>query len=309
MRAIAIHEDGTAPTMVHLPRPEAGPGEVLVRVRTSSLNGFDVAAAAGMLKGMMEHRFPVVLGKDFAGTVEAIGEDVDRFAVGDPVFGVVMKQFLGDGALGEFVAVSAEYGITRTPDRLEPATAGALGLAGTAAVNAIDAVKPQAGETVLISGATGGVGAIAIQYAAAAGARVVATALPGAEADFVRELGADHVVDHTGDLAGQVREIAPDGVHAIVHLAGDAAALTELLVPDGRLASTIGFGPEQDDRAISIVANPDGPTLDRLAGDAAAGRLRVPVSRTYALNDVPTAFADFAAGTVGKLAVTVPEGA
>jgi NADPH:quinone reductase-like Zn-dependent oxidoreductase len=309
MRAIAIHEDSTAPTMVDLPRPEAGPGEVLVRVRTSSLNGFDVAAAAGMLQGMMEHRFPVVLGKDFAGTVEAIGEGVDRFAVGDPVFGVVMKQFLGDGALGEFVVVTAEYGIARTPAGLEPATAGALGLAGTAAVNAIDAVKPQAGETVLISGATGGVGAIAIQYAAAAGARVVATARPGAEADFVRELGADHVVDHTGDLADQVRGITPGGVHAIVHLVGDGTALAELLVTDGRFASTIGFGPEQDDRAIAIVANPDGPTLDRLAGDAAAGRLRVPVSRTYTLNDVPTAFADFAAGTVGKLAVIVPEGA
>jgi NADPH:quinone reductase-like Zn-dependent oxidoreductase len=305
MRAIAIHESGKAPTLTELPTPEAGPGEVLVRVQASSLNGFDVATAAGMLEGMMEHRYPVVLGKDFAGTVEAVGEGASRFAAGDTVFGVVMKPFLGDGGLGDYVVVSEEYGITRVPDGLDLSSAGALGLAGTAAANAIDAVAPAPGGTVLISGATGGVGSIAIQYAAAAGARVIATALPGAETDFVRSLGADEVVDHTGDIAAQVRAVAPDGVTAIVHLAGDGAALAGLLTADGRLASTLGYGPEQHDRAVAVMANPDSATLDRLAADVAAGRVRLPVTRTYSLIDVPAAIADFGAGSLGKLAVSL----
>jgi len=306
MRAIAIHDFGAAPTLTDLPEPKPGPGEVLVRVRASSLNGFDAAVAAGMLKGMMEHRFPVGLGKDFAGTVEAVGDGASRFAVGDTVFGVVMKPVLGDGAFGEYLAVGEQYAITRVPDGLDLATAGALGLAGTAALNAVDAVALRAGETVLICGATGGVGAIAIQYAAAAGARVIATARPGKEADFVRELGAEHVVDHTGDLAAQVRAIAPDGVPAAVHLAGDGAQVAELLAPDGRLASTLGLGPDQHPAATAIMANPDPATLDRLAADAVAGRLRVPITRSYGLTDVPKALADFSAGTLGKLAVTLP---
>jgi NADPH:quinone reductase-like Zn-dependent oxidoreductase len=305
MRAIAIDDFGAPPTLTDLPEPEPGPGEVLVRVRASSLNGFDAAVAAGMTKGAMEHRFPVVLGKDFAGTVEALGDGASRFAVGDTVFGVVMKPVLGDGAFGEHVTVGEQYGITWVPDGLDLATAGALGLAGTAALGAVDAVAPRPGETVLISGATGGVGSIAIQYAAAAGARVIATARPGAETDFVRGLGAEHVVDHTGDLASQVRAVAPDGVSAAVHLAGDGAQLTDLLAPDGRLASTLGLGPAQHPAATAIMASPDPATLDRLAADAAAGRLRVPITRSYGLTDVPEALADFAAGTLGKLAVTL----
>ena len=104
-----------------MPKPEPGPGEVLVRVRASSVNGFDVAVAAGRLKGMMEHRFPVVLGKDFAGVVEALGEGATRFAPGDEVFGVVMKPYLGDGGFGEYVVVGEQYGIARVPDGTRPA--------------------------------------------------------------------------------------------------------------------------------------------------------------------------------------------
>ncbi|MGA2037030.1 MAG: NADP-dependent oxidoreductase [Acidimicrobiales bacterium] len=306
MRAVAIYEFGARPTLADLPVPEPGPGEVLVRVRASSINGFDASVAAGRTKGMMEHRFPVVLGKDFSGTVEALGEGASRFAVGDAVFGVVMKPILGDGAFGEYLAVSERYGIARVPDGLDLAAAGALGLAGTTAVNAVDAVAPRSGETVLICGATGGVGAIAIQYVAPSGARVIATARPGPGAEFVRDLGADLVVDHTGDLADQIRTAAPEGVSAVVHLAGDGARLVDLLAAGGRLASTLGFGPDQHPAAIAIMANPDTTTLDRLAADAVAGRLRVPITRNYELANVPGALADFTGGGIlGKLAVTV----
>jgi len=305
MRAVVIAEQGAKPEAVELPTPQPGAGEVLVKVQASSVNGFDLSVAGGHLAGMMEHRYPVVLGKDFAGTVEAVGEGVTRFAAGDRVFGVVTKAFLGDGGFGEYVTVPEEIGIAKLPEGVDVTAAGALGLAGTAAVDALDAVTPQAGETVLISGATGGVGTIAIQYAAAAGARVIATARPGDEAEFVRGLGAHEVVDHTGDLPAQVRAASPDGVDVIVHLAGDGSVLAGLLTDKGRIASTIGYGPDQHPAATFIMANPAPGTLDRLAGDLAAGRVTVPVERTYPLTDVPAAFGEFAAGTRGKIAITI----
>ena len=305
MRAIVIDDDGAAPHPAEIPSPHPGPGEVLVQVRASSLNGFDVAVASGMLKGAMEHRFPVVLGKDFAGVVARVGAGVSKFVIGERVFGVVMKSYLGDGTFAAYVAVGEAYGIVPLPERLDEASAGSVGLAGAAALAALAAAAPARGETVLISGATGGVGALAIQYVRAAGATVVATARPGQEADFVRGLGAHHVLDREGDLAAQLRVIAPQGVSAVLHLAGDATLLTPLLAPGGRLVSTIGYGVDKHPAATAVMANPDSRVLDRLAADVVAGRLRVPITHTYALDEVPAAIAGFRVGTLGKLAVAV----
>jgi NADPH:quinone reductase-like Zn-dependent oxidoreductase len=305
MRAIVLAESGASPALTDLPTPEAGAGEVLVRVHHSSLNGFDLAVVAGYLQAMMEHRYPVVTGKDFAGTVVAVGDGVERFAVGDAVFGLVMQPFVGAGAHGEYVAVGTDFAITAVPPELPLPVAGVLALAGTAAIDAVAALDVQPGQVVLVSGATGGVGAIAVQYLVAVGATVIATARPGDEADLVTGLGAQHVVDYTGDVDAQVRAVAPDGVHHIVHLAGDVAQLAKLLIDGGRIATTLGFGPDQPPAAVSIIANPTPATLDRLAADVVEGRIRVPVSAAYALADVPDAFKAFTAGTLGKIAVTI----
>src|SRR5215216_1809480 len=246
MKAIATTDFGAPVTLVEISTPEPGEGEILVRVASSSINGFDLSVASGRLKGMMEHRFPVVLGKDFAGTVESTGAGVDGFAEGDTVVGVVMKPELGDGSFGERVATPAAFA-AKVPDGVDAATAGALGLAGTAAHDAVEAVELQQGETVLVSGATGGVGIIAVQLLKARGAYVIATASTDDEIAFVR-----------GDVA-----------------------------------------------LASIMANPVTATLAKLADAAAAGIIRVPVTRTYGLEDVPQGLADFAAGTLGKLAVRV----
>jgi NADPH2:quinone reductase len=131
MKAIATTDFGAPPTLVEIPAPEPAEGEILVRVASSSINGFDLSVASGRLKGMMEHRFPVVLGKDFAGTVEATGAGVDGVAEGDAVFAVVMKPELGDGSFAERIATAAAFA-ARIPDGLDAATSGALGLAGTA---------------------------------------------------------------------------------------------------------------------------------------------------------------------------------
>src|SRR6266545_4262414 len=300
MKAIAATDFGAPVTLVEISTPEPGEGEILVRVASSSINGFDLSVASGRLKGMMEHRFPVVLGKDFAGTVETIGPGVDGFAEGDTVFGVVMKPELGDGSFGERVATPAAFA-ARVTDGLDAATAGALGLAGTAAHDAVEAVEPQHSETALVSGATGGVGIIAIQLLKARRAHIIATASTDLEIAFVKEHGADDIVDYRGDVASAVREKHPHGV--------DGAALAPLLTPGGRIASTLGLTQEQlgrDDVTLApIMANPVTATLTKLADAAAAGIIRVPIMRTYRLEDVPQGLADFAAGTLGKLAVQI----
>ncbi|XKK39767.1 NADP-dependent oxidoreductase [Nocardiopsis sp. ARC36] len=309
MRALTLNEVPSAPVVAdaETPRPQAG--ELLVKVAASSVNGFDLSVLGGHLQGMMEHRFPLVVGMDFAGTVEALGEGAEGFAVGDAVLGVAMKPFVGAGALAEYVTVSAAYGVAPLPEGLAVRDAGALGLAGTAALNSVDAVAPAEGETVLVSGATGGVGALAVQLVAARGARVIATARPGAEADFVTGLtdtGID-LVDYTGDVEAQVRALAPEGVDAVLHLAGDAAQLVGLLNKGGRIASTMGLTQEAvgtaDVTVHPIMADPGTPTLAALAGRAAAGELRVPVTATFPLEQAPEAFDAFRAGTLGKIAV------
>jgi NADPH:quinone reductase-like Zn-dependent oxidoreductase len=309
MRAATLGSVPATPAVTEVETPLPQTGELLVKVAAASVNGFDAATAAGYLQGMLEHRFPLVVGKDFAGTVEALGEGVDGFAVGDAVFGVVMKPFLGTGSLAQYVTVAAGYGVAPIPNGLSVQDAGALGLAGTAALDSVNAVDPGKGETLLVSGATGGVGALVVQIAAARGARVIATALPGAQAAFVTALtdAQVHLVDHTGDLEAQVREIAPDGVDAVIHLAGDGARLATLLRPGGRIASTLGFGPDtvegQDVTAHAVMADTNAQTLATLAADAASGALRVSVTAVYPLEQAPDAFAAFTAGALGKIAV------
>jgi NADPH:quinone reductase-like Zn-dependent oxidoreductase len=310
MRAFVLPDFERQPMVADIPTPEAGPGQVLVRVRAASVNGIDLSIASGRLQGMLEYDFPVVLGKDFAGTVEAVGSGVTNFAAGDRVFGVVSDPSpLSSRSFAEYLAVPAGSNLTRIPEGVDFAAAGVLGLAGTAALQAIDAIAPAAGETVLVSGATGGVGAYAVQLVAARGATVIATARPGEDAAFVRGLGASHSVDYTGDVAAQVRAIRPNGVDAVLHFAGDGAQLGALLVSGGRLASTLIMSPEQlplpNARVAPVFASPDAATLDRLAAEVAAGRLKTPIQRTYRLDEVGQAMADFAAGTRGNVAIAV----
>jgi NADPH:quinone reductase-like Zn-dependent oxidoreductase len=304
VRAATLESVPASPAVAEVDTPHPEAGELLVRVVSSSVNGIDAATAAGYLRGMMEHRFPLVVGNDFAGTVEALGAGVEGFAVGDAVFGVVTKLFLGAGSLAEYVTVPAAHGVAHIPAGLSVRDAGALGLAGTAALDSVNAVDPHGDETILISGATGGVGTLAVQLAAARGAQVIATARPGAEADLVTGLAAGvHVVNFTGDLAAQVRALAPNGVDAVLHLAGDGDQLAGLLRPGGRFASTLGAVPEGV-TAFSVMADATPRTLARVAADAAAGVLRVAVTATYPLERVHEAFAAFGAGTLGKVAVT-----
>lgn len=309
MKAIAIDDFDTRPALHDLPRPEPAEAPVLVRMQASSVNGYDVAVTNGALSDVT-YEFPIVLGRDFAGTVEAIGVGVTGFEIGERVFGVNMKPRLGmplkDGTFAEFTSVPTEF-VAKIPDGVMTEDAGALGLAGSAALASLDAIAPVKGVTVLISGATGGVGAFAVQLAKARGATVIATAT--AEfTDYVIKLGADYSVDHTDDLAAAVRSSHPDGVDAIVHLAGDIDALVALLKPGGRAASTLGIDASARDADVtSVKATFDTQALESLVASGAKGDLSVPIRVTYALADVPSALDDFTTGTQGKLSIRIPQ--
>jgi NADPH2:quinone reductase len=179
MRAIALESFDSGPTLQEIPTPQIAPNEVLVRVRASSVNPVDNAIASGMLKDMVEHEFPVLLGRDFAGVVEQAGSDVRDLSEGDEVFGFVpgMGPTVHNGSWAELIAVP-ESVATRKPEDIDTASAGAAPLAAITALSALDALGVSEGDTVLIVGANGGVGSFAVQLAAEAGATVIAPALP-----------------------------------------------------------------------------------------------------------------------------------
>jgi NADPH:quinone reductase-like Zn-dependent oxidoreductase len=256
----------------------------------------------------MEHRFPVVLGKDFAGVIDVVAAGVAGYTVGDRVFGVVTKPFLGDGSFGEYVTVPAHIGLAKLPDNVAFTEAAALGLAGTAAWDAVQAAVLGADSTVLIAGATGGVGSHAVQLAAAAGARVIATAHTDEDQTYVAALGAHERVDYR-DTAAAVLVRHPEGIDVVIHLAGDAAALLPALRAGGRLVSTLIGSADQLPHGTALVvpvfAKPATATLERLAANQSTGATAVSIQRIYPLEEATAALADFAAGKRGKLVITL----
>lgn len=309
MRALAFASRQDKLAVQDIPATDPGPGQVQVAVEAASLNGIDAAVAAGYLWDMLPATFPVVPGRDMGGTVAAIGDGVTGFAPGDRVAGVITAMALGAGTIAELATVDAGT-LTTQPAGVSSVQAAAAGLAAVTAHDLIAALELTEADVVLVSGATGGVGAFAVQMASAIGAMVLATARPGEAADFVRGLGADVAIDYTGDVATQTRAAEPEGVTAVVHAAGDVATLAALLRPGGRLVSALGATQEQagrDDITVTgVMAAADPGKVATLLGSIADGTLRVPAGRAYPLEAAAQAVADFGGHKLGKLVVTVP---
>jgi NADPH:quinone reductase len=286
MRAITLESFDSGPTLQEIPTPQIAPNEVLVRVRASSVNPIDNAIASGMLKDMVEHEFPIVLGRDFAGVVEQAGSDVRSLSVGDEVFGFVpgMSPTVHDGTWAELIAVP-ESVATRKPDGIDAASAGAAPLAAITALSALDALGVSEGDTVLIVGANGGVGSFAVQLAADAGATVIAPALPEDE-EYLSELGVSEVLDRDADVAALVHERYPEGIEALLDLVSYAPegfdTHAEVLHDDGRGASPLSAAGEGSERH-NVGAVPTPENLQRLARLLEARTIWVPVQRTYEL--------------------------
>ena len=279
-----------------------------MRVHASSVNPVDGSIAAGLLAGMgVEYEYPVTLGRDYAGTVEQTGSAVSAFKAGDQVFGFLLhaNPTARDGAWAELITVTEELSIAPVPDGVDLATAGVAPLAGIAAITSIDALDLSQGDVVLVAGATGGVGSLAVQLAAKAGATVIAPALAEDE-EFLRSLGVSEFVPREGDVAAAVRERFPDGVDALLDLVNYTPGTYDAALKDGaRIASPTGAAGEGPGRTM-VMAAPTAENLQRLGALLGDGTLRVPVQETYPLEQAPEALAALTSEhTQGKLAIEI----
>jgi NADPH:quinone reductase-like Zn-dependent oxidoreductase len=317
MRAYILESLDRAPAIVDVPEPSVGDDEVLVRVHAASVNPIDEAIATGGVSDWMDYEFPVTLGRDLAGSVEQVGSAVTRFRVGDHVFGYIAKPVAHDGSFAELVVVPEDQFIVHRPEAVDAQQAGAFGLASVTALMCIEATAVAAGDTVLVNGATGGVGSYAIQIAKARGVHVIASARPGQEDEHVRALGADETVDWSAsDLVGAVRGMHPDGIEGLVDVVtATPEAFAELahgvLAPGGRTATTRGVGDVGllgDIENTNVFSMPDTGLMAQIAELAESGKLRAPVAEVHPFERIEDAFAALSRGAVGKIAITLGDG-
>ncbi|WP_262703067.1 MULTISPECIES: NAD(P)-dependent alcohol dehydrogenase [Streptomyces] len=296
-----------------LPKPVAGPGEVLVRVHATSVNGGELAGRAGKLKLVTGRRFPKGTGVDIAGEIAEVGSSVRHLAVGDRVWGAMPH--LTFGAAAEYVAVRPRQ-LSYAPEGLDLVRAAALPGVGTTAITALrDKIGLMSGERLLVRGAAGGVGSVAVQLGHALGAHV--TALAGAKTlDLVRELGADEAHDYqtTGSAT-----LGP--FDAVLDTVGtELGAYRRLLAPGGRMVA-IAF---DTDRPLSSLGSMllstvhgarrmrffTGNPLHQLFADLAAyvenGAIRPVVDTVHPLSGIGEAHRAMEAGGVrGKHVIQV----
>ena len=290
MRTIAIEEFGGSDKLqvVDLPKPEPGSDEVLIRVRAAGVGPWDIMSRQGVFG---DREFPFVPGFEPAGVVEAVGAEVEEFSEGDEV---LAYRFPG-GGYAEYVTASQDI-TARKPGSLSFEETAGVPVAGTTAHQGLtDELGVQEGETVLITGASGGVGTMAVQIAAnVLGARVIGTASTRNH-EYLRGLGAEDAVDYNGDWVATVREIVPDGVDAVLECAGgETLELSFETVKDGGRVAYI-VPPEKEPEpprgigAHFFSAQPDGDRLATLASMFDAGQLRMNLQEVVPLEEAARA--------------------
>ena len=303
MKAVRFDEYGTADVLkvVDVPDPEPGPGQVLVRVEAAGINPGEAKIRDGLLHARWPATFPSGQGSDLAGVAERLGPDVTGVTVGDEVIGWVDNR----SSQAEYAVVDAANLVPK-PAGLSWEVAGALPVAGFTAWAAIRAVALRAGDTLVVSGAAGGVGSITVQLARRAGATVIGVAAqPNHE--WLRAHGVIPVAYGAG-VAGRIRAAAAHAkVDAFIDTYGDdyvEIALDELKVDPARVDTIVRFdaiakyGIKSEGNAVGASAR----ALAELAGLAATGELEIPIAATYPLDQVREAYAELAKGhTRGKI--------
>jgi NADPH:quinone reductase len=295
-----------------LPVPEIDPSEVLIAIHTAGVGSWDGDIREGWWPTGKRPAFPLVLGTDGSGTIAAVGSRVRRFTPGDAVYAYSFATLKG-GFYAEYVAVAAEN-VGRLPETLSLKEAGAVTATGLTAIQGIDDVLHVShGEAVVIHGASGGVGSLALQFAKMRGARVLATASGQDGIALVRRLGADAAVDaRRDDLGVAANEFAADGIDAVLALAG-GKPLTRLLDAvrrGGRVAFPNGVEPApRKRRGLSVHsydARPGVREFERLGRAIEAARLKVPIAASYPLDRAARAHRRLASGHVlGKIVLRI----
>jgi NADPH:quinone reductase-like Zn-dependent oxidoreductase len=310
MRAVRYDRFGPADVLhvAELPKPPAGRNEVPVRVRAAGVGGGEMPIRAGRLRRVMRHRPPAGIGNEFTGHVEAVGDGVQRFRAGDTVWGLMPH--LTFGSTAEFVAVPEKL-LAPAPASVDLVGAAALPSAGTTVLTALtETVNLRQGQRLLVRGAAGGVGSVAVQFGRSIGAHV--TALAGARSlDRVRDLGADTVVDY------RTAEPAELGTFDVVlDLVGtELPAYRRLLTPRGRMVA-LALDPDALLRTLVFIAahrnvttfsnNPSAERLAELTRLVDTGALRPVVNTVFPMDRAADAHRGMEAGGVhGKYVIEV----
>lgn len=300
MKAISFSRFGGTDVLreVEIEVPEPGPGQVRVRVKAAGLNAVDGKIRAGMMEAVRPTTFPAVPGGELAGVVDAVGEGVTDLQVGDDVLGWSDTGSYAEYALATTVALK--------PADLKWQDAAALPVASETAERVLNLLGVAEGETVLMHGASGGVGTVAVQLATARGARVIATAGPSNQ-DYLTALGAIATVYGEG-LVERVRALAPEGVDAVFDLAGKGALEDSITLRGGteRIVTIADFGAQR--LGVTFARGSGGASTERLAAvaqDVASGKLVTSVT-AYPLAQAAAAQQVSDVGHVrGKLVLTV----
>jgi NADPH:quinone reductase-like Zn-dependent oxidoreductase len=288
MKAALLIEHGGVDKLRYgdAPDPVAGPGEVVVDIHASSVNGADQKVRIGNGNYKL-NKFPHILGRDFSGIVSDVGAGVTDFKVGDAVFGVTDQGI--EGAYAEKIAIKAAI-VARKPDNLSHDEAAALGLVSLTALTAIeDTAHLKSGQTILIQGGAGGVAGFAVQLAKHLGAKVITTA-SAANHDYVRGLGADQVIDYNKEdftKIGVVCDVVFDTVGG-----GVREGSYKVLKSGGKLV-WISPGPEGVTRADVATLKPDVKRdrahLERMVELVKIGAVKPPAITLYKLSDAAEA--------------------
>ncbi|MGI8631358.1 MAG: NADP-dependent oxidoreductase [Solirubrobacterales bacterium] len=314
MRAMAIEEFGDADTITELdlPDPKLGPDGVLIAVAAAGVNPVDFKVREGKLAEAFPYRFPLILGWDVAGTVQEVGPAVTTVGKGDAVMAYARKHVLSEGTYAELVTVTEQM-VAPAPASIEVQDAAGLPLAGLTAWQAIEKMDIERGSTVLVHGAAGGVGHLAVQIAVDRGLEVIGTA-SARNHDAVRALGASEVVDYREtDVVAAVRELRPDGVDAVFDLFGGEAQQQSLSVlrRGGHLVSLAN--PPDPDACEQhgvlghyVFVRPDGEQLAGLATMIDAGSIRPDIAERSPVDQAADAHRRQEDGHVrGKQVLTV----
>ncbi len=311
MKAAVIDRFG-GPSLLHvasIPVPEVSKNEILIRVRTAGIGVWDPWLRGG---GSGSRRFPLVLGNDGAGIAAAVGSSVRRFKAGDRVYGFSFDSPKG-GFYAEYAAV-AEDAAAVVPGNISVEEAGALAASGLTALAGLEKLRLKAGSVVMILGASGGVGHVALQLAKRLGARVIAVASGADGVTLVRGLGADLAIDGRAARAAKaVNEFAPNGLDSALVFANSQGLreALKLVRKGGLIAYPNGVEPEpKGPSGVKVVAFdglPEGGAFDRLNGLISRGPFRVEIRRTYKLEDTGQAHRDVLKHHIGKLALKIRE--
>ena len=293
VKASYIDEFGTVEDLnvgtVELPEPEEG--EVLVRIKAAGVNPVDAAVVQGYMEGRLPHGFPLIPGWDLSGVVEKRGFSARRFEEGEEVYAYARRTEVQWGTFAEYTVIPESY-LSKKPKNISHEKAGAIPLVGLTAYQSLfDAGNLQEDQTILILGASGGVGSFAIQLAKEKGANVIGIASEKNH-EYMKELGADETMTYE-DIAEAVLKVVPNGVDLIFDCSrGDALQKSlRALKEGGKLVSITKSNPDIDSNIEFeyVFVEPNSKQLDHLRELVEGGEIDVHVSKTYPLEEATKA--------------------